>query len=164
MRGRKPHPSWRKALDGNPGHRATNTQEPDLPPPAETFDDVPEELQLLDGAAKEWRRVAPMLRQKKQITDADRTALIALCIEWDRYLKATDKVRTAGMVIMTASGYPIPNPYLPIANKALAACKGLWPELGMTPSSRTRVHSEGGPEDPFAEFDAPLPLPPATTQ
>jgi phage terminase small subunit len=49
------------------------------------------------------------------------------------------------------------NPYLVIATKALAGCNKLWPELGLTPSSRTRVKTSplSPADDPFAQFDLP---------
>jgi P27 family predicted phage terminase small subunit len=104
-----------------------------------------------------------MLRDCKQITDADRDSLIAVCLEWSRYLDATRRVRTSGMVVASPSGYPIQNPYISIAKGALAACCRLWAELGLTPSSRSRVRVEGsgpGPEgDAFSEFDNPPTLP-----
>jgi P27 family predicted phage terminase small subunit len=156
MRGRKPHPTWRKRLDGNPGKRPINAAEPQLPAPAPTFDAVPPELTDDAAAVREWTRLAPIMRTRGQITDADRAALIALCLEWSRYLGALQKIATLGMVVKAPSGYPMQNPYLPIATKALAACSRLWPELGLTPSSRGRVKTNGGP-DPFSEFDDPPP-------
>ena len=56
------------------------------------------------------------------LTDADRNALIAVCLEWARYLDATKKVAELGMIVKAPSGYPMPNPYLPIATKALQGC------------------------------------------
>jgi len=49
----------------------------------------------------------------------------------------------------------MPNPYLSIATRALAGCNKLWPELGLTPSSRSRVKADGaGPDgDAFSMFD-----------
>ena len=75
------------------------------------------------------------------------------------------RVSSGGMVVRSPSGYPMTNPYLSIATKALAACNKLWPELGLTPSSRSRVTTAGsaGPDDPFAEFDAPPPPPAGST-
>jgi P27 family predicted phage terminase small subunit len=143
MRGRKPHPTARKRLDGNPGGRRLNPDEPKPPPPTEAFDEPPPELATNAIAAAEWRRLAPMLRVVRQVTEADRAALIALCLEWSRYLTAMQKVEQAGMVVQAPSGYPMQNPYLPIATKALAACAKLWPELGLTPSSRSRVTTAG---------------------
>ena len=152
MRGRKPKPTARKLLDGNPGRRAINVEEPqhvalDATPPAELAD------QPL--AIAEWQRLAPMLRRARQVTEADRSALLAVCLEWARYIDATRKVAQLGLVVKAPSGYPMVNPYLSIATKALQGCNKLWPELGLTPSSRSRVHTEGpGPGgDEFSEFD-----------
>jgi len=158
MRGRKPKPTAVKELEGNPGGRALNEAEPQ--PPAFDSQAVPPELEDSPAATAEWRRLAPMLQQCRQITEADRAALIALCLEWARYLKATKEVARLGMVIKAPSGYPMPNPYLSIATKALSGCNRLWPELGLTPSSRSRVKTEGpGPGgDAFNEFDSPPPM------
>jgi P27 family predicted phage terminase small subunit len=156
MRGRKPKPTRQRELTGNPGKRALNRAEP-VPPPLAPAAAVPTELEGNPLALKEWARLAPMLQRLRLVTEADRSALLAACVEWARYLEATSRVRTAGMVVKTPSGYPMPNPYLSIASKALAACRGLWPELGLTPSSRSRVVGDGpGPAgDAFSEFDDP---------
>jgi len=158
MRGRKPHATEAKRLAGNPGRRPLNDAEPSPPAPASTFDEPPPELDNQPDASAEWRRLAPMLRQVRIVTMADRGALIALCLEWGRYLEATREIRKLGLIVKTPkTGYPIPNPYLPIATKALAGCNKLWPELGLTPSSRSRVSAaaDGPPPegDAFAEFD-----------
>jgi P27 family predicted phage terminase small subunit len=161
MRGRKPKPTHQKVLEGNPGKRAINRQEPPLPP--ETFEQLPRELAGDQVAADEWRRLAPILRARRAVTVADRAALIAVCREWSRYLFASDKATP--LVVLTKSGYPMPNPYLGIAARALAACARLWPELGLTPSSRSRVRIDAPPGDEFAEFDdaPPSSTPPTTT-
>jgi P27 family predicted phage terminase small subunit len=140
MRGRKPTPTDLKVLRGNPGHRPLNADEPQLPAvDAEVFDTPPLELTGDAAAAAEWSRLAPMLRSARQVTDAERGSLIALCQQWSRYLTANSKAEAAGMVIKSPSGYPMPNPYLGIANRALTHCTKLWAELGLTPSSRSRV-------------------------
>lgn len=159
MRGRKPKPTAQRMLEGNPGKRAINAAEPD-PPPLVAEEVPPAELEGHVIALAEWTRLAPLLRACRQITEADRSALIALCLEWSRYIDATQKVRQLGLVVKAPSGYPIQNPYLSIATKALAGCNKLWPELGLTPSSRSRVQVEGpGPDgDVFSEFDAAPPL------
>jgi P27 family predicted phage terminase small subunit len=159
MRGRKPTPSANRALAGNPGKRPMNEDEPRPPELADDDDAVPIELDGNTLALAEWRRLMPMLRRCRQITEADRGALLALCLEWSRYIHATQQIATLGLVVKAPSGYPIQNPYLPIATKALAGCNKLWPELGLTPSSRSRVRRDGdgpGPDgDAFSEFDEP---------
>jgi len=123
----------------------------------EPVETIPPELGSDHRAITEWRRLAPMLRQIRLVTDADRAALIALCLEWGRYVEATAQLAKLGMLVKAPSGYPMQNPYLSIATRALAGCAKLWPELGLTPSSRTRVKpaEASGSDDPFAEFDAP---------
>ena len=155
MRGTKPTPTAKKKLMGNPGGRPLNPAEPEFPP---TEIAVPSELMGDERAVTEWRRLLPMMQAARAITDAERTSLIALCQQWSRYLNATLSVEQAGMVIRSPSGYPMPNPYIGIANKSLGHCLKLWAELGLTPSSRTRVQTTGPRDgkDPFAEFDEPF--------
>ena len=160
MRGRKPRPTEAKRLDGNPGKRALNDHEPQPPAVDADFDTPPAVLDGNDVARAEWARLAPMLRRCRQVTQADRAALIALCIEWSRYVEAVGKAQPR---VLTApkSGYQMPNPWLAIQTRALAACMKLWPELGLTPSSRSRVTTDGpGPGgDAFSPFDDPPTLP-----
>ena len=139
MRGRKPKPTAQKVLEGNPGKRPLNHQEPVMPEPSDAFDVPPPELLGDVEAGTEWRRLAPMLRKARTITEADRGSLVALCQQWSWYLKANRNVSTSGMVVKSPSGYPMPNPYMAMANKALGHCLKLWTELGITPSSRSRV-------------------------
>jgi P27 family predicted phage terminase small subunit len=157
MRGPKPKPTARRVLEGNASHRPLPADEPKPPAPAADFDAPPLELSDHPAAIAEWSRLAPMLRLAGQVTLADRSALIALCLEWDRYLDATKQVQKHGLVVTTKTGYPMTNPYLVIATKALAGCNKLWPELGLTPSSRTRVKTSplSPADDPFAQFDLP---------
>jgi len=160
MRGRKPNPTAKRMLEGNPGKRPLNFNEPILPPiDPSVFDAPPPELDHNPVAQAEWKYLAPKLRRAKHVTAGDKGALIALCIEWARYLEAMAQVHRRGMVVPAPSGYPIPNPYLAIGTRALQACIKLWPELGLTPSSRSRVSvaSDGDTDDGFNEFDEPPP-------
>jgi P27 family predicted phage terminase small subunit len=126
------------------------------PPPAEAlFADPPRELDAHPAAREEWMRIVPLLLESRAITHIDRSVLVAVCIEWAKYLDAMTEVRVRGLVITAPSGYPITNPYLAVANRALVHCSRLWPELGLTPSSRTRISTSDGlpPTDAFTEFD-----------
>lgn len=157
MRGTKPEPTVLRKLRGNPGKRPMNTREPVMQEASESFDQPPLELNADRVAENEWQRLAPILRKSKTVTEADRGALIALCQQWSRYLESNRSVAAAGMVVRSPSGYPMPNPYIAIANRALGQCVKLWAELGLTPSSRSRVTTAGdGTVDRFSEFDVPL--------
>jgi P27 family predicted phage terminase small subunit len=124
---------------------------PDLPEPAELTGDP--------KAIAEWRRLVPMLTELGVATESDRAALIAICLEWSKYVRANAEAARLGMIVKAPSGFPITNPFFPIANRALAALTKLWAELGLTPSSRARVSTveSASPNDVFAEFDDPLP-------
>lgn len=156
--GPRPQPTVVRRLKGNPGGHPLNPHEPDLPP---IPDDEPIPHELADNAVAiaEWQRLLPILTRASVITDGDRAALVAVCQQWARYLLATAKADVE-LVIKSQSGYPMPSPYLAIANKALTNCVRLWVELGLTPSARTRVATApggtaAGYDDAFAEFDDP---------
>jgi len=147
--GRRPQPTQLRILRGNPGKRRINPAEPTPAPVDQAFDTPPLELAGDDRAAAEWRRVAPLLRHCRLITEAERGSLVALCQQWSRYLEAHDKIRELGLIIKRPKGIPMTNPYLPIADKALAHCQRLWIELGLTPSGRTKITAlpePGGPD------------------
>src|SRR5262245_59889578 len=137
--GRRPHPTRLQVLRGNPGRRALNTREPHPPPADDSFDTPPAPVADDPVAAAEWRRLAPMLRQCGLVSPAETAALIALCQQWARYLDTHDKVRALGMLVKNADGVPVRNPYLRLADAALDHCRRLWSELGLTPSSRSRI-------------------------
>ena len=156
MRGRKRTPTARRMLEGNPSGRPINTAEPKPTPAAADFDAVPTELIGHEDAAAEWRRLVPSLRQAGQISVVDRSALLAVCLELDRYLTAVRALHAGGLTVEGKWGVR-PSPYIGIATKALAACNRLWPELGLTPCSRARLSTTplSPLDDPFAEFDPP---------
>lgn len=160
IKGRRPQSSRTRELRGNPGKRAINHDEPTPAAPGAAFDNPPPELAGDRVARAEWRRLAPILRTARQISEADRGVLIALCVEWSRYRAACKAARA--LTVKTKNGYEVNNPALAIADRSLRALLKLWNELGCTPSSRSRiamVAAEGGltvPGDPFAdEFDHP---------
>lgn len=145
MRGRKPKPTRLKVLEGNPGRRPLNTQEPTPAPLALA---PPPEIQQNPRALDEWHRIVPLLLSARMVTDVDRNALVAACHQWALYMEATEKLATTGMLVKAPSGYPLQNPYLGIASKALHHCQRLWVELGCTPSARSRVTATGDTTTP----------------
>src|SRR5262245_2146126 len=135
MRGRKPKPTALKLLQGNPGGRAVNADEPapttaiSLDPPAS-----------LEGDARdEWTRVAPMLHRNGLLTECDLDSLTLYCVLYARWREAEKQLRTFGLIIKAKSGYPILSPFLSISNEASRQCQKLLSEFGLTPTSRSRV-------------------------
>ena len=147
MQGRKPKPTSLKILQGNPGRRPINANEPTFPA---LDSDCPAQLGPI--AAKEWHRVKELFKVQNIFTEADRAALSAYCVYYGRWVEAEDHVRATGMMVKSPSGYPMQNPWLSIANKAFQQLNKMMPEFGMTPSSRSRVKTL--PEPPKAKGTA----------
>jgi len=143
MRGRKPKPTVLKLLDGNPGKRPLNDQEPH---PAQGIPNRPDWLDT--EALAEWDRVTAELADMGLLTLADRAALAAYCTAWSRWVQAEDMVRKFGTIVKSPEkGFPMKSPYLSIADQALETMRKLMVEFGLTPSSRSRIRvSPGGDE------------------
>jgi len=137
--GRRPQPTSLKLLRGNPGKRRLDADREPVPEPVDaTFDIPPAELDGNDRARAEWSRVAPLLRACGMVTKADRSSLLALCLEWSAYLGAQDELRASRLVIAASGKYKI-SPAVYAADRALSNCHWLWSELGLTPSGRAKV-------------------------
>lgn len=137
MRGRKPKPTALKLLQGNPGRRKVNADEP--APSTEIPLDPPESL---EGVARdEWLRVAPVLHRNGLLTECDTDALVLYCTLFARWQEAERQLRVYGLIIKSKSnnGYPILSPFLSISNEASRQCQKLLAEFGLTPSSRSRA-------------------------
>jgi P27 family predicted phage terminase small subunit len=135
--GRRPQPTKLKVLRGKA--KKIRADEPQPPPATEDFDTPPLELDGDALAIAEWSRIVPLLRVCGLISNAERSALIALCQQWSRYLEAQQKVRTLGMIVKKPSGNPVTNPYLMVCDHALQQCRAMWAELGLTPSGRSKM-------------------------
>ena len=133
-RGRKPIPTALKIIRGNPGHRPLPPDEPK--PPA----NIPKYPMHLDKEAKaEWRRMAKVMEPLGILTKLDKTIFAIYCEAFSTWAQATRKIQEMGMVRITKNGFTEQNPYFPIANKAKEQMIKALIEMGMTPSSRTRV-------------------------
>ena len=134
MAGRKPKPTALKLVTGNPGKRPLNDHEPQ---PEAAIPEVP--VHLSNTAKAEWDRIVIRLHPLGLVTDLDRAALAAYCESWATWVEAVEKVRETGRIIKAPSGYPVLNPYVTIANKALDQMHRFLTEFGMTPASRSRI-------------------------
>ena len=134
MRGRKPIPTALKELAGNPGKRPLNANEPK---PVAKIPPCPSHIQ--GEAKKEWRRICRELAALSMISNLDRAALTAYVTAWSRMIDAEEQLRKHGPIVKSPSGFPIQNPYLAVANKAMSQVIKISAEFGLTPSSRSRV-------------------------
>lgn len=139
-RGRKPQPLALRVLRGTPGGPPADAP---LPPPLSAS--PPCELDGDNYAMAEWRRLVPALIECGQVTTADRTLLVAYCLKYAQWLRLEEDARDEGAVVDTARGTPAINPTCRLANQTLAVLLRAAGELGITPSTRTRVHRVGPP-------------------
>ena len=149
MRGRKPTPTALKLVRGNPGKRPINDAEPT---PLASIDlECPDWLSA--PAREHWPAIAEQLRAAGLLSDIDHAALGLYCEAFARWKDANEKVVKLGAVVKSANGYPIPSPYLQVANQAYAQLTRMLAEFGMTPSSRSRVAvKKPDPAEQYAKF------------
>lgn len=136
--GRRPNPTAVHKLRGNPGRRPLNEREPQPQRAGDAFDTPPELIADAPVAASEWRRLAPMMRAAGMVSDTDRHALLATCQHWAMYVAAMADVQARGVMIKGRGG-PVRNPSVRAMHDELHALMRLWTELGLTPSSRSRM-------------------------
>ncbi|MDE1465643.1 phage terminase small subunit P27 family [Spartinivicinus poritis] len=146
MRGRKPLPTERKKLRGNPGKRPLNINEPDFDQVVDI--DPPE---WLEGIAKEcWEMLAPQLVAAKVVKGTDLHNLEAFCENYALWRQATEEYKLEGLTVSTPNGGLKKNPAITVANEALSQVKAFGALLGLDPSSRSRI-MVAKPETPKPE-------------
>jgi P27 family predicted phage terminase small subunit len=149
MAGRNPKPTALKLLQGNPGRRPINQSEPR--PDAGT-PDMPEGLS--DAAEAEWQRILPILAKMRVLTVADSSTIAGYCQSRADWLEAQAEIALYGITvaepIVSRAGDVLgerrkKNPAVTVASDAKKMMRAFASDLGLSPASRTRVHSQ--PED-----------------
>ena len=150
-RGRKPKPTAIKVLEGNPGHRPLNKNEPK---PVKKAPSCPKSLE--PEAKKAWRRLAPQLERMGVLTEVDRDAFAAYCTAYARWKEAEDFMTEHRTTIFkTPSGYYQQLPQVSIAQSYLKIMNNLGTQFGLTPASRSRIiagDGNGAAEDDMEEL------------
>lgn len=139
----KPKPTKLKKLEGNPGKRPLNENEPI---PQSIAPECPD--WLLAEAKKEWKRLAPELERLGLLTVIDRVAFAAYCQSYAKWKKAEKFLKKHGMTIKIPEKDEFGNvisikvkkfPEVSIANECLKQIRSFASEFGLTPSSRGRI-------------------------
>ena len=141
-RGRKPKPTALKILEGNPGKRLLNENEP-IPPKG----NIKCPTWLLPEAKKEWKRLAPSLEAMGVLTMADLTAFEGYCQAYARWKEAEAFITQHGSIFQTPSGYVQQVPQVSIAQQNLKIMQSFCSEFGLTPATRARIIAAGGSSD-----------------
>ena len=135
-------------LNGNPGHREHNSSEP------RPKISAPKCPRHITGAARaEWNRICKHLKKLGIITLLDRVAIAGYSTAWGHFIEAERMIAEKGHLVKDAKGNAVPNPYMKIWEKSAVLMLRFGAELGLTPSSRTRIHArpEGDAIEPTAE-------------
>jgi len=134
-RGRKPKPTALKVLEGNPGKRPLNKNEPK---PEKKAPRCPSWLE--PEAKKEWRRMSKQLEELGVLTQVDAAAFAGYCQAYARWKEAEEFLSKHGTIFKTPSGYIQQVPQVSIAQTYLKIMKDFCSEFGLTPSSRSRIN------------------------
>ena len=137
-----------KELAGNPGTRPI-PEEPSFPK-----DEIPKCPTHLKGEARrEWKRVSVELYEAGLLAKVDRAALAIYCKSWERWVKAEKELNEQELVLTSKEGGKYHNPWLSVANKAMADIEKYMSKFGMTPASRKNVTpTQSKDKDPYEEW------------
>ncbi|GKU31460.1 phage terminase small subunit P27 family [Clostridium folliculivorans] len=150
QRGRKPKPTAIKVLEGNPGKRPLNKNEPK---PDKRAPKCPAWLEA--EAKKEWRRMSKTLEAIGVLTQVDASAFAGYCQAYARWKEAEEFLSKHGTIFKTPSGYIQQVPQVSIAQTYLKIMKDFCSEFGLTPAARSRISvstAEGSYEDPMEDI------------
>jgi len=145
MKGRIPKPSNVKHLEGYRKDRINDNE----PKPQKVAPDPPDWLDEI-GLAK-WRELAPAMERIGILTELDGMIFAALCQEYSRMVRAERVIAEKGITYEYTNTKKETNtvtrPEVDIAHKAKQLIRVYCSELGLTPSSRSRISLPGAKEE-----------------
>lgn len=138
-RGRRPKPTTLKVLQGNPGKRGLNEEEPEYgagaPPKPDWFDDY---------ASAEWDALTSILVPARVLTKGEIGVLVVACDAYSQLRQCQAYLQEKGSISYDASSATgganyKPFPEVAQRNQARRQYLSALSELGLTPSARTKV-------------------------
>jgi P27 family predicted phage terminase small subunit len=148
--GRRPKPTAKKELAGNPGKRALNKDEPDFG----LVENIDCPIWMGEFGKELWETVTPLLCREKILEATDIQNLQVYCNAYDQFREAQQEVKSMGITITTETGSVVKNPALTAVKEATAMMATYGGMLGLDPSSRQRITGGGkkdkGSSNPFA--------------
>lgn len=94
-----------------------------------------------------WKRTAEQLRQMGLLFEADQDVLVAYVGAVVNYRRATEIVESEGVLVEGRRDGMVTNPAVRVQRDAAQQIRMLASELGLTPSSRTRLKAEETGDD-----------------
>ncbi|WP_304167807.1 phage terminase small subunit P27 family [Lonsdalea britannica] len=153
--GRRPKPTARKELAGNPGKRALNKDEPVFTPlkgvsPPDWFAEA--ELPL---AMTMWELTTKELCGQGLLCITDLAVLERWCVAYEFWRRAVINIARQGNTVTGATGGPIKNPELTAKKEQESEMGSTGSMLGLDPSARSRLiglAGKGKSENPFLKM------------
>jgi P27 family predicted phage terminase small subunit len=102
---------------------------------------------MTDEAKKEWRRVMPVLVERRVLSNADLAAVERYCDATGDIAIARARIRQDGDYVANRLGELKRHPAFATLREATAEARRWAAELGLTPASRSRVGSHDDDED-----------------
>jgi P27 family predicted phage terminase small subunit len=154
---RVPKPTAIKLIEGNPGRRPLNKNEPKFPIAAIEPPD------FLDDIAKgEWHRLAEPLRCQNLLTIFDTHCFAAYCAAYSRWVRAEKLLeqaanldsKTQGLLVKGERGRWVQNPLIRTANTSMDLMLKTGAQFGVGPAARSQLSLPFGEEEdnPYLEF------------
>lgn len=157
--GNRPKPTKLKIVQGNPGKRPINVNEPE---PERGIPDMPEWLKPFPVAVKEWERESKILDDMGVLTVAECGTLAMRCYVAEQIQDLAAEIQIEGKTItltqLNKNGEEVANTVR--TNPKCVQLKNLLTEyrqigglLGLDPVNRTRIKTEPKkPKDEAEEF------------
>ena len=148
QRGRKPKPTALKELEGNPGKRQLNINEP------KPLAKAPSCPKWLDPEAKkEWKRLSKKMEQIGILTEIDMAAFAGYCQAYARWKAAEEFISKHGAIVKTPSGYWQQVPQVSIAQQYMKAMQKFAEQFGLTPAARSRIVADNTKTEYIDDMD-----------
>lgn len=151
--GRKPKPHLQSVKEGNPGKRPVDPGVT-LPPSSlvePAWDDwfpgkAADMKRARETASGLWRKLAPVLSRSAGLVGEQQETLVEYCITYARIEQGERSLSADGVVVMTERGQ-VKNAWTSILNGYRSHLRSLIGELGLSPSSATRITKPADDDD-----------------
>ena len=134
LMGRRPKSTNRKRIEGNPGRRPLNPDEPIAKvglPKAQSF--------LCGEARRFYYRLGKQLVAEKRMAVVYQPTFVVLCLAWGWVAKATLKLEDEGAIVTTPTGFVRVSPWLDILTRSEATVLKASSEFGISPTSQAKA-------------------------
>lgn len=107
-------------------------------------------------AMKEWNRIVPLLAENTPVSELDRTLIEIYCNAFAQYKLCEREVNHDGVVVTSATGTKVRNPYIMEEHEAIKTIKVTATELGLSVNARAKLELNNAKTDKSDPFERVL--------